>query len=241
MARPFVSCVTPTYNRSKFLPYLIYQFNYQTYPADKRELLILDDSPENNEEMVQKLNIHGNIKYTYLKDKLDLGKKRNMLNKMATGDIIVAFDDDDFYPPEKITHLVTQMNKKKATICGSTILHVWFTDTDKIMQFGPYSGSHATNGTIAYRKEYLKNHKYNDEAKMAEEKVFLDEFKGNLLQIDPFKVILCIAHNSNTFDKRNLVNKGPNPFMKETKLTLKDFVKDKYLLDFYRSLRDEKL
>lgn len=242
MSRPFVSCVTPTFNRSRFLPYLIYQFNYQTYPANLRELIIIDDSTTgSNEELVKSLNIHNNIKYIYLDKKIELGKKRNMLNDMSTGEIIVAFDDDDYYPPDKITHLVTKMQKFKAEVSGSSLLYVYFLDTDKIVQFGPYGPGHSTNGTLSYRKSYIKNnkHRYADDAKMAEEKLFLDEFKNQVLQLDPFKTILCIAHSSNTFDKRILLQKGPNPYMKETKLKLSNFVKDKTMLNFYHQLQRE--
>ena len=42
---PFVSVICPTYNRRESLPYLLYIWQYQDYPAEKRELIILDDSP----------------------------------------------------------------------------------------------------------------------------------------------------------------------------------------------------
>lgn len=238
MARPFVSCVTPTYNRAKFLPYLIYQFNYQTYPTNRRELIIIDDSPTSNEQLVKDLNTDNNIRYVYLSEKINLGKKRNMLNELAKGDIIVAFDDDDYYPPEKVSFLVSRMERYKAMVSGSSCLYVFFVDIGKIYSFGPYGPGHSTNGTLAFRKEYANTHKYEDEAKQAEEKVFLDQFKGQVLQLDPFKVILCISHAGNTFDKHKLIS-SPNPMVKETKLTLRNFVKDKKLLDFYTQLSKE--
>ncbi len=43
-----------------------------------------------------------------------------------------------------------------------------------------------------------------------------------MTQIDPFKAILCIAHNKNTFEKRLLIDR-----MVKTNLNLKNVVKEK--------------
>ena len=90
MSRPFVSVVTPTYNRRRFLPILIHQFNMQTYPANRRELIILDDSPTSNEDLIPK---NSNIRYVYQSEKMNLGEKRNKLNeKMSKFDKILNSD-----------------------------------------------------------------------------------------------------------------------------------------------------
>ena len=77
----------------------------------------------------------------------------------------------------------------------------------------------------------MKNNKFEDEAERAEEKQFLQEYKTQQIQIDPFKAILCIAHMSNTFDKRNLLGR-----LDKTSLKLKNFVSEKHLIEFYNSL-----
>lgn len=53
--KPFVSVVTPTWNRGAFLPYLLYMYRYQDYPADRRELIILDDSPQSHQHIIDHL------------------------------------------------------------------------------------------------------------------------------------------------------------------------------------------
>ncbi|MEN1341942.1 glycosyltransferase, partial [Pseudomonas aeruginosa] len=87
--KPFVSVVTPTWNRGAFLPYLLYMYRYQDYPADRRELIILDDSPQSHQHIIDRLT-NGtpesfNIRYIHHPEKLPLGKKRNMLNELARG------------------------------------------------------------------------------------------------------------------------------------------------------------
>jgi len=236
---PFVSCVTPTYNRAKFLPHLLYIYSYQEYPKNRRELVILDDSPSSNKHIIDeflKKNPGENIRYIYKSEKIKLGRKRNMLNELAKGDIIMAFDDDDYYPPDKIKHAVTKMNSNKVEICGSSEIYVYFTKSKEIYVSGPFSTCHSTNGTVAFRRSYVENNKrrYNDEADKAEEKEFFDNFTNPIYQISSLKTILCISHQANTVDKSAM-----KEHMKPCKLKIKDIVKDKKLLAFYNSLADE--
>ena len=103
---PMVTCICPTYNRRRFLPYLLHIFDYQSWPKDKRELIILDDSPESNQDIIDANKKDNKIKYIHSKERINLGKKRNMLNKMAKGEYIVCFDDDDYYPPDRIKNSI---------------------------------------------------------------------------------------------------------------------------------------
>jgi len=231
---PFVSVVTPTYERNKFLPILLDIFQRQTYPSSKRELIILDDSKETNQKIIDDfLILHPElkIKYHYSPERLALGKKRNMLNELATGEYIMFMDDDDYYCSDKIKFTITRMLSQKATFSGSSEMYIYFTDTKLIYRFNKIAQNHSTAGTFCFHRDYLKTHKFEDDAMKAEEKMFLDEYKTNQIQIDPFKAILCIAHSSNTFDKRNLIDR-----LIKTNLKLKNFVSEKHLISFYQNL-----
>lgn len=228
--RPFVSVICPTYNRRQFLPNLIHQFNYQTYPQNYMELIILDDSPQSNADIIPS---QSNIKYTHLKEKLILGKKRNLINSMATGDIIVCFDDDDYYSPERVSHAVLKLQSSKYEIAGSSIIHIYYPKLDKILEFGPYAPYHGTNGTMAYTKKYLRTHGYLDDKTQAEEAHFTNNFSEPMVQLDPHKVMLCVAHNKNTVEKDQFLNQG-----KTTSFKMQKFFKinDKYMIDYLKEL-----
>lgn len=203
--RPFVSVICPTFNRRKFLPNLIKQFLYQTYPQEFMELIIVDDSPESNIDLIPQ---QSNIKYYHINEKLVLGKKRNYLNSLSTGDIIVCFDDDDFYSPERVRHAVTKLSGSKCLIAGSTIIHVYYKSINKILEFGPVGKYHGTNGTLAYKKEYLENHSYLDDKEKAEETYFTNNFSEPMVQLNPQNVMICLAHDSNTVDKYQFIERG---------------------------------
>jgi len=228
--RPFVSVICPTYNRRKFLPNLIQQFNYQTYPQECMELVIVDDSPETSEDIIPK---QSNIFYHYLPEKMQLGKKRNYLNSLAKGEIIVCFDDDDFYSPDRVSHAVTKLTGVKGIlIAGSSVIHIYYKKLDKILEFGPYGPYHGTNGTMAYKREYLETHSYLDDKDKAEEAHFTNNFSEPMVQLDPHKVMLCIAHGNNTVDKDPFIERG-----KKTNFKLRKFfkVKNEAMIDWIKN------
>ena len=99
MSVPSVSIVCPTYGRPQFLPFLLKFFRWQNYPQDKIELLILDDSQVPAHSLFEG---EASVRYFHLTERLDTGAKRNRLNRLAQGDILLCFDDDDYYSPERV-------------------------------------------------------------------------------------------------------------------------------------------
>jgi glycosyltransferase involved in cell wall biosynthesis len=241
MSRPFVSILTPTYNRRKFIPSIIECFKNQTYPKDRMEWIIYDDGTDPVGDLFEPLKVkYPNIRYVYNSEKKLIGAKRNTLNDLAKGDIFVWMDDDDFYPPERVQYAVTMLQKfPKVQLAGSSLIYLYYFDTGKIHSFGPINQQHATNGTMAIRKEYARTHKYDETVAFAEEKSFLDDYKHPMVQLDPLKTMLVMCHSNNTFDKRNIRDKGTNPLMKETSMKLRDFIRTAAQREFYVNLHKD--
>jgi len=234
MGKPFVSVCTPTYNRRKFIPQLIECYKQQNYPKKLMEWIVVDDGEDSVEDLFK--DVEG-VKYFRIEQKMKLGRKRNFMHEKTKGEIIVYMDDDDYYPPDRVNHAVNRLRSQpKALAAGSSIVYIYFNDLDKIYQFGPYGHMHATAGTFAFKRELLKQTRYNDNAELAEEKEFLKGYTIPLIQLNPMKAILVFAHQYNTFDKRRLlVNPNPN-YVRETKLKPKLFIRDKKLLEFYKQI-----
>jgi glycosyltransferase involved in cell wall biosynthesis len=231
---PLVSLVTPTYNRRRFIPSLIRCIEQQTYPKDRIEWIILDDGQDLVGDLFKQCSLK--VTYIYSHEKLTIGEKRNKLNELAKGDIIVAIDDDDFYFPERVMSAVTSLNSNPTIdLAGSSEVYMYFTKSKEIYKAGPYFQGHATNGTMAWRKRYALSRSYDETVVFAEEKSFLEDYKNPLVQLNPMQCMLVICHKDNTFDKTNLLKDKTNPFMKKTTLSLKDFIKDEILRNFYES------
>jgi glycosyltransferase involved in cell wall biosynthesis len=237
-AHPFVSVVTPTYNRNRFVKSMVACYKAQEYPKDRMEWIILDDGTQPIEEEFLALTKDlPNIRYIRWPQKELIGKKRNILNKEAKGEIIVSWDDDDFYPSDRVKHVVFRFTQMPTIdLAGSTILYMYYSSVDIILQLGPYNKNHATNGTLAVRARYAKTHLYDETVTHAEESSFLDNYKHPLIQLDPRKTMLVMVHSENTFSKdRFLKEIDINPMVKKTSIKLKDYIRDPKLREFYRS------
>ena len=229
--KPFVSICTPTYNRRPFIQSMIKCFEHQTYPKDRIEWIIIDDGTDKIEELVCDIP---QVKYYKYDEKMVLGKKRNLMHEKSKGDIIVYMDDDDYYPPSRISHAVSMLQSHPKALCaGASEIYIYFKHIDKMIQFGPYGPNHATAGTFAFKRELLKDHAYNNEAALAEEKSFLKDYTVPFVQLEPKKTILVFSHIHNTFDKKTLLENRHPKFVKDSDKTIDDFIKEPDLKDFY--------
>ena len=227
----FVSVCTPTYNRRPFINSMIKCFDHQTYPKDKIEWIIIDDGTDKIEDLVKD---HPNVKYYSYDEKMPLGKKRNLMHEKSKGDILVYMDDDDYYPPCRIQHAVDMLQQHPKALCaGSSEIYIYFKHINQMVQFGPYGPNHATAGTFAFKRQLLKEHKYNDTAALAEEKAFLKDYTVPFVQLEPKKTILVFSHVHNTFDKKTLLDNKHPQYVKDSEKTVDDFVKESDLKDFY--------
>ena len=232
--KPFISVITPTYNRERFIPALVDCYKSQTYPKDRMEWILLDDGTEPiGEQFLALTKDLPNIRYLYNEDKDTIGAKRNQLNREAKGEIIVCMDDDDFYSPERVSHVVQKfLESPKINLAGSSVVYMYYSSCKKIIKMGPYGPNHATNGTMAYRKSYSDTHEYDEFVTFSEEISFLEHHIHPMIQLDPYKVMLVISHSENTFDKEKFLTID-SPFIKHTSLKIQDFIKNKAIREFY--------
>lgn len=238
---PFVSICTPTFNRRPFIPTMFECFRNQNYPKDKMEWIIVDDGTDKIEDLIKTADIP-QIKYFSIDEKMTLGKKRNFMHEKTRGSIIVYMDDDDYYPPDRVSHAVERLIQNPRALCaGSSELYIYFKDLKKMYQCGPYGPNHATAGTFAFRRELLNQTRYEDHAALAEERAFLKEYTIPFVQLDPMKSILVFSHNHNTFDKRKLLENPHPDYFKESVKTVDDFIKSMYekdIKDFFMNRID---
>ena len=228
---PFVSICTPTYNRRPFIESMIKCFNHQTYPKDKMEWIIIDDGTDKIEELVIDIS---QVKYYKYDEKMVLGKKRNLMHEKSKGDIIVYMDDDDYYPPERVSHAVSMLQSHPKALCaGSSEIYIYFKHIEQMVQFGPYGPNHGTAGTFAFKREMLKDSVYDDTAALAEEKAFLKNYTVPFVQLEPKKTILVFSHVHNTFDKKTLLDNRHPKYVKDSDKTVDDFIKEPELKEFY--------
>jgi glycosyltransferase involved in cell wall biosynthesis len=228
---PFVSICTPTFNRRPFIPFMIKCFEHQTYPKDRIEWIIIDDGTDPIVDLVTHIP---QVKYTYYKEKMLLGRKRNLMHNKCSGDIIIYMDDDDYYPPERISHAVqTLLDNPTYLIAGSSEMYIYFDSKQKVYRCGPYKEYHSTAATFAFKKELLLETCFNDENALAEERYFLKNYTIPLIQLDSLKSIIVFSHKHNSLNKEKLLDNLDMTRTVVTDYNINDLISDPILKQFY--------
>ena len=208
-------------------------------------MYILDDSDISNIDLFNTINdqdLRSRIIYIHDKNKRTIGAKRNILNSIVKNigtDYVVCFDDDDYYPPTKISNDIPHLKNSNRLIGGISTVLIYYPHLNQIYKFGmkynyitrKYYDGHASNGTFMYDVKYIDYNSYNDLDKYAEEKHFLRNYEIKLCRFSIDSYIL-ISHNTNTVEKLQFIKRG---ILLNNKLN--DFINDLFLLNFYINLK----
>lgn len=117
---PFVSCLCPTYGRCPSYQHLLEEsiesFLLQDYPADRRELIVLNDHPD--QQLLLKWDRAQpwpNVRIARSLRRFDsLGEKYNQLCKLANGELLMPWEDDDISLPKRISQAVAKLKAQEA-------------------------------------------------------------------------------------------------------------------------------
>ena len=201
-SHPLVSICTPTRDRPEFLSLLEECILGQDYPREKIQWVIVDNSREKND--IHRTTTLLNIKYIKLEGVQTIAQMRNECNLQSDGEIIVCMDDDDFYPSTRISHSVGALQNSKRLVAGCSALPVLYIEDKEMWLSGPFAYNHATANTLAYKKELLELTHFNENETYGEERYFLHDYRIPMIQLDPAKTIIHIAHSTNTIEKQSL-------------------------------------
>ena len=236
---PTVSLCTVTRNRQSFFDLLASQILRQKYPKDKIEWIIIDDGDYQTiiPDMIRTSGIK--ILYEKLNARTPLGEKRNQANEASSGEFILNMDDDDYYPSSRTIHAVSQLLEKPYyLIAGCSSIPCLNIHTDRLWILDlPYVTS-AIASTFAFRREVLELTRYDPLDNYGEEYPFLCKLDRPMIQLNPFKTVLNIAHHLNTVDKRFVerINSDYVNYINYGSDSLKE-IKSNYLLAEEMSLK----
>lgn len=248
-----VSIVTIShFDRIKFLKILAKCIQRQDY-TNIIEWVIIDTSfvgyrtAENDlNDIIDEFKIDSNLpKIVYYKsNKKAIGGWRNESSTMVSGDIIVCMDDDDYYPPQRVSHAVEKLADKKTLIAGCDKMFFYDIHFKKIYQFKGFGPTHSTNNCLAYWKEYLSNHSYDENVHNSEEESFTKLFTIPMIQLDSDKTILQFSHDANTYNKKRIIlanyHLHPNhQYISEINTSIEKFIDDNEIYTDYENIFDE--
>lgn len=198
MQLPTVTCIMPTANREKYLPYAIRYFLQQDYPL--KELVIIDDGKK---EMRGLVPLHPAIRYFYTPPLGTIGLKRNYAIAQAKGEIIMHWDDDDWHASDWISRQVGFLQQTGADISGIRHVHYYsplqqtFWQGDAENRNKPGTRVWLNGATIAYRKAYWEKHPFKD-LQQGEDDEFIQQPGARVYAHAYIDGFVAILHPDNT-------------------------------------------
>jgi len=181
--------------------------------------------------LIENSDLKCSIKYIEYTPNVKLSELRNIGNKKCIGDITVCMDDDDYYPNDRVSHAVERLNSSKAKIAGCSAVMIYDYFLEKLYKFNQFAPYHSTNNCMAWKKEYLLTNEHEKDKDMAEEASFTKKFSEPMVQLDSEHTIIVSSHDSNTFNKRELLISGThkmNPQLNQIDTNITDYIKEPY-------------
>lgn len=143
-----------------------------------------------------------------------IGELRNKCLELALdagADYIVFWDDDDYYPPQRIeTGLNALDANPDADISASSHMFVLLTHENVFMEVGPYGATHGTAATYTIRRRYAETHRFPNKSR-GEEYEFTQMWSAKLIQVPAEDTIVVMGHSRNTVNKSDIL-KTPHVF-----------------------------
>ena len=215
-----ISILMPTYDRRKFLPFIIKNLKVQNYPHKKLQLVICDDGKI---PLLEDYNTFKNaikpikLKYIRNKTKCSIGYKRNLLVQQANNNIVVFMDDDDLYEPTYISHSYNTLKTTGAGCVGCEKM---------IFIYPPYTSEDfyaldakcktlIHEATMMFHKSWYKKTKGFLNNSKAEGVGITKTCKPKTIETtNPYLTMTAIVHGKNTIDKEKF--KNPNNKLADT-------------------------
>jgi glycosyltransferase involved in cell wall biosynthesis len=199
---PLVSCIMPTRDRRPFVELALRHFLTQDYP--NKELVVVDDGGDAISDLFEGLP---GIHLVRLTVKASIGAKRNLACEHAQGEVIVHWDDDDWYSSTRLREQVAPILRREADMTGlhnNYLLEVssgdFWTCEDWLhrrMFVGDVHG-----GTLAFRRSLLDTGVRYPDIDLAEDALFIRRAQAagrRLARIPNPGIFVYVRHGRNAW------------------------------------------
>jgi glycosyltransferase involved in cell wall biosynthesis len=214
MATPLLTMIiacTPTKNRRWSWEFSKACMMLQRQKPDKWIVLDNSTTPAYDWSVSKDYDL---VDYHRVYEPMTIGALRNICIEKALAlgaDYIVFWDDDDYYPPERISTGIKALQKNpKADIAASSRMYVLLTKENVLMEVGPFGDRHGTAATYTLRRRYVESHRFPEKAR-GEEFEFTNGWTAKMVQVPAEKTILVMGHSRNTVNKSDIL-KTPGLF-----------------------------
>lgn len=170
---PKASVVIPTYKRPHLIGRVIRSVLNQTY--QNFEIVVVDDSPDNETEKAVKNFQDRRIKYIHNKTKTNPAQVRNQGVKESSPDskYIAFLDDDDEYFPQYLEKTIKRLEEKKGLAFVTTYAELRTQSGEKLPKthgkLNEFWRIAAGNGCVLRKEIFTKENIWHDETMLGED------------------------------------------------------------------------
>jgi glycosyltransferase involved in cell wall biosynthesis len=203
---PKVVVCTPTKNRRWAYPFSRACLNAQ---LETDWIWIIVDNSDDPDQDWSAATEDPRVIYKKVEGDLPVGAMRNHCIDEALKhpfDYLVFWDDDDYYPPTRISAgLAALESNPAADLSGCSRLWILLVRENVMLTSGPFHDKHGTAATWTVRRSYVEKHRFDPAKKRGEEVSFTQDWKADLVQVpNPEDVMVVMGHAKNTVDKSDL-------------------------------------
>lgn len=248
---PYVSLLTPTFNRKRFLELMISNIRNFVYPKEKLEWNILESNDKGlqnytkllDDELKTKLEIllGIKIKYVYIDKKLTLGEKRNMLCESSSHDYLINMDDDDIYLPGYINYSIDILlnHNKDITSCLDMLFIYPLNDfkTSYIKCIKDYKLYH--EAPLCMKKSHWEKYKYSIIKTGEGKTVYGDESVCGISNV--INCMICVCWKENTVNKDIFLKYPVNLNISGESMNILKNIFDKYKREIKENIENIKV
>lgn len=205
---PLVSCIMPTHNRRHLVDHAITYFLRQTW--GRRELVVVDDGTDPVDDLVARHaerlaeNSDGRvtIHYQRIAQRLALGAKRNLAVELSTGNILAHWDDDDWYPPDRLAMQMSRLSSTGASLCGTSRIPFYDVRRQRAMEYRrpPRSRPWLAGTSLLYRRTLWETNRFADIA-TGEDTRFVWQTPADAITSTENPHVVALVHPGNTVPK----------------------------------------
>lgn len=203
-----VSAVMPTRGRCELAAMALECFLSQTY--ENRELVILDDP--DCRSFADDPRIEG-VRYHLAERRMNIPEKRNAVNALSSGELIMHFDSDDWSAPGRMAEQVARYQANGLPVIGYHSMFFFGGPDGKTAAHYHNNKTYALGTSLCYTRDYWKSHQFLETKAIASDNEFVRE-AARLKQLDSIPaggLMVARAHAENSGEKK-LYNYGKATF-----------------------------
>jgi hypothetical protein len=199
-AGPKATCIMPTYNRRDFVERSIRLFLAQDYPHT--ELVVVDDGEDDVSDLVTPGTP---VRHLALAERTTIGEKRNLVAEATDGDVLVQWDDDDWYGPRRLSQQIAPLVAGRADV--TAIQKSWLADVGERRFYRrcvlPRRVTEALAlGTLSLTTDvWRRSHRYPDASRLEDFTMFLRaaDLGARVESVPNNGIYVYVRHGSNSW------------------------------------------